>query len=122
MKPRARTWITVATSGLAACAPQAHVVDDDAAASPPDAGREGSWQRCCAGDHGGIPGGRTRGSGDSLECFCPATIACNYALGSCFTRDAGLDVGTIDDAGFTDAGSMDAGATDALVTDDSATP
>ena len=119
MKPSVRRWITVATSGLAACAPQAPVVDDDAAASVPDTGGDGSWQRCCPGDHAGIPGGQARGSGDSLECFCPATIACNYGWGSCFTRDAGPDTGAIDDTGFADAVVMDDAAVDALAfTDD----
>jgi hypothetical protein len=88
-------------------------VEDDAA-SPPDAPDEGSWSRCCVGAHLAIPGGASRGSGDSLECYCPPSIACNYAWGACF-RDAGASV---DDTGFADADPMDASALDTLATED----
>lgn len=108
-------------STLGACASMP--ADDDASMpsdAPPDAPEEGTWSRCCPGAHVGIPGGQSRGSGDSLECYCPARTACNYGWGACF-MDAGLDSGAIDDAGFADAASMDDASIDAL-TDAAAMP
>ena len=104
-------WISLLAGSASACVGTA--VEDDAASpvdAPPDAPDEGSWSRCCVGAHLAIPGGASRGSGDSLECYCPPSIACNYAWGACF-RDAGASV---DDAGFADADPMDASALDAL--------
>lgn len=120
---RRHGWISIGACGLAACAPQAPADDaasmDDAGSRVDAATGEGTWSRCCPGDHASIPGGMARGSGDTLECFCPAGFACNYAWGSCF-RDAGVDAGTTDDAGFADAAAMDDAAIDALVITDDA--
>ncbi len=116
MRRPAWIWMPIVASGLGACANT--TVEDDAWASgdaPPDA-PEGTWSRCCPGAHLGIPGGLARGSGDSLECFCPAAIACNYGWGSCF-MDAG-STPALDDTGFADAGPIDDAAIDALITDD----
>ncbi len=81
-----------------------------------DVGGEGRWMRCCVGDLA-IPGIQSRGSGDSLECLCPAGATCNY--GQCYWFDSGPPV-PAGDSGFADAGPIDDAAIDALLTDDAA--
>lgn len=128
-------WVTCA-GGLAACggsppmedaATDAWTADDaindvgiaerDVGRADAGAGSDGTWQRCCPGDLA-IPGIQSRGSGDSLQCFCPAGVVCNY--GQCFWFDAGMDAGASEDTGFADAGPIEDAAIDALViTDDS---
>jgi hypothetical protein len=95
--------------------------DAGAPAAPDVGGGGGQWLRCCVGDLA-IPGIQSRGSGDSLECFCPAGVICNYGQcdrwdsGLFASDDAGLDAGL--DAGFDDAGPIEDAAVDALLTDD----
>ncbi len=123
MQRQQRLWIPVLASGLGACSMQQREQPDASMSTPPDTrvpdtGGEGTWGPCCPGDHASIPGGMARGSGTSLECFCPDGITCNYGMGACF-RDAGTDSSTpvMDDSGFADAGPIDDAAVDALVAD-----
>jgi hypothetical protein len=107
-------WVTC-LSGLAACDADAGPRSDGGL----DAG--GVWQRCNEADLR-FPGVQSRGSGSSLECFCPAGASCNYGWSGTIDvgpisapGDAGMDAATSEEAGFSDASPMDDGSIDALM-------
>jgi hypothetical protein len=114
---RKHDWIWTSSLALSACA-NANAHRDTYTA--PDVLRTSDWSRCCEADTA-LPGVMTQGSGDSLQCLCPAGAICNF--GRCFLADAaapdaGMDASAHDDGGFAEAGPMDDASLDALVVDD----
>lgn len=115
-----REWMWISAVGLGACS--SDWVEPDAA-NVVDAGPVGSWQRCCSFSTFGGPV-QTRGSGDSMECFCEPGWTCNYVQ-SCHDAALSMDTGTAsgadagpnDDTGFADAGPIEDAAIDALIID-----
>ena len=120
-----REWISI-LAGTATTVTACNGTDGTSTPSTIDAGSDagGTWQRCKESDLG-IPGIRWHRTGDSLECFCPAGLACNYGMSGGLDAgpigapgDAGTDVGATDDTGFADAGPIDDASMDALISDD----
>ncbi len=107
-----RHWMWISALGLGACS--SDWVEPDPTV------RADRWVRCCG--LGSSPWVQTRGTGNSLECLCPAGSTCNWEQ-TCWERDVwppeGVDAAR-NEAGFADAGPMDDAALDALITDDAA--